>query len=175
MLAACILEYIIPLLYLPVFTIWVSATKQTSDTHKLFIVWVSAIKQASHTHTMKSLWVSATKQASHTHKLFTLRRKKGTEKLAPVSCAHVEAEEGYRLACFCLLCPRWGERRGTGGTCPVYGSPTLRAMHSIHKCVAKDAPHLFHWRLSPYKVKNKNSVLWASSQIAVFVLTLHGS
>ena len=26
----------------------------------------------------------------------------------------------------------------------VYDSPTLRAMHSIHKCVAKDAPHLFH-------------------------------
>ena len=26
----------------------------------------------------------------------------------------------------------------------VYGSPTLRAMHSIHKCVAKGAPHLFH-------------------------------
>ena len=25
-----------------------------------------------------------------------------------------------------------------------YGNPTLRAMHSIHKCVAKDAPHLFH-------------------------------
>ena len=24
----------------------------------------------------------------------------------------------------------------------VYGNPTLRAMHSIHKCVAKDAPHL---------------------------------
>ena len=23
-----------------------------------------------------------------------------------------------------------------------YGNPTLRAMHSIHKCVAKDAPHL---------------------------------
>ena len=32
---------------------------------------------------------------------------------------------------------RW---RSWGG----YGSPTLRAMHSIHKCVAKDAPHLFH-------------------------------
>ena len=30
------------------------------------------------------------------------------------------------------------------GVCPVYDSPTLRAMHSIHKCVAKDAPHLFH-------------------------------
>ena len=27
---------------------------------------------------------------------------------------------------------------------PVYGNPTLRAMHSIHKCVAKGAPHLFH-------------------------------
>ena len=26
----------------------------------------------------------------------------------------------------------------------VYGNPTLRAMHSIHKCVAKGAPHLFH-------------------------------
>ena len=24
----------------------------------------------------------------------------------------------------------------------VYGNTTLRAMHSIHKCVAKDAPHL---------------------------------
>ena len=70
--AAGILEYIIPLLYLPVFTIWVSATKQ----------------------------------ASHTHKLFTLRRKKGTEKLVSISCARVEAEEGYREACFYLLCPR---------------------------------------------------------------------
>ena len=26
----------------------------------------------------------------------------------------------------------------------VYDNPTLRAMHSIHKCVAKGAPHLFH-------------------------------
>ena len=26
----------------------------------------------------------------------------------------------------------------------VYGNPALRAMHSIHKCVAKGAPHLFH-------------------------------
>ena len=110
---AGILEYIIFLLYLPFFTIWVSATKQASDTHKLFTawvsatkqasdthklfsVWVSATKQASHTHKLFSVWVSATKQASHTHKLFTLRRKKGTEKLDPISCAHAEAEEGYR-------------------------------------------------------------------------------
>ena len=65
-----ILEYIIPLLYLPVFTIWVSATKQASDTHKLFSVWVSATKQASHTLKLFIVWVSATKQASHTLKLF---------------------------------------------------------------------------------------------------------
>ena len=26
----------------------------------------------------------------------------------------------------------------------LYGTPTIRAMHSIHKCVAKGAPHLFH-------------------------------
>ena len=34
----------------------------------------------------------------------------------------------------------------------VYGNPTLRAMHSIHKCVAKGAPHLFHRRLSSVSV-----------------------
>ena len=37
----------------------------------------------------------------YTHKLFTLRRKKDTEELVPVSCAHAEAEEwaqaGVRL------------------------------------------------------------------------------
>jgi len=32
--------------------------------------------------------------------------KKGTEKLAPVTCAHAEEEEGYREACSCHLCPR---------------------------------------------------------------------
>ena len=53
--AAGILEYIIPLLYLPVFTIWVSATKQASHTLKLSIVWVSATKQASHTHKLFKL------------------------------------------------------------------------------------------------------------------------
>ena len=41
----------------------------------------------------------------------TLRRKKGTEKLAPVICAHTAAEEGYREACPCHLCPRCGRRR----------------------------------------------------------------
>ena len=59
-LAAGIWEYIVPLLYLPVFTIWVSATKQASHTHRL-IVWVSATKQASDTHKLFIAWVSATK------------------------------------------------------------------------------------------------------------------
>ena len=121
---AGILEYIIFLLYLPFFTIWVSATKQASDTHKLFSVWVSATKQASHTHKLFSVWVSATKQASDTHKLFSVW----------VS-ATKQASHTHKL--FTLR-----RKKGTGGTCPVYGSPTLRAMHSIHKCVAKDAPHL---------------------------------
>ena len=70
--AADILEYIIPLLYLPIFTIWVSATKQASHTHKLSIAWVSAAKQASYTHKLSTAWVSAAKQASHTHKLSKL-------------------------------------------------------------------------------------------------------
>ena len=41
----------------------------------------------------------------------TLWRKKGTEKLAPISCAHTVAEEGYREACSYLLCPHCGRRR----------------------------------------------------------------
>ena len=44
-------------------------------------------------------------------KLFTLRREKGTEKLDPVPCAHAAAEEGYREACPCHLCPRCDGRR----------------------------------------------------------------
>ena len=35
----------------------------------------------------------------------------GTEKLDSISCAHVEAEEGYREVCSCPLCPRCGGRR----------------------------------------------------------------
>ena len=80
-----------------------------------------------------------------------------------------------KISCFCIFLAKNGVYNTNRTPRVVYGSPTLRAMHPIHKCVAKGAPHLFHWRLSPYKVKNKNSDLWASSQIAVSVLTLHGS
>ena len=41
----------------------------------------------------------------------TLRQRKGTERLAPVTCAHAAAEEGHREACSCHLCPRCGRRR----------------------------------------------------------------
>ena len=67
---AGIWEYIVSLLYLPVFTIWVSVTKQASHTLELSIAWVSATKQASHTLKLFIAWVSAAKQASHTLKLF---------------------------------------------------------------------------------------------------------
>ena len=89
-----------------------------------FSVWVSAAKQAYHTLKLFSVWVSVAKQASHTLKLFSVW----------VS-ATKQASHTHKL--FTLR-----RKKGTGGTCPVYGNPTLRAMHSIHKCVAKDAPHL---------------------------------
>ena len=163
--AAGLLEYIIPLLYLPVFTIWVSATKQASHTHKLFSVWVSAIKQASHTHKLFSAWVSAakqashtlklfivwvsatkqashtlklstawvsaTKQASHTHKLFTLRQKKGTEKLDPISCAHVEAEEGAQAE-FVLSTARNSQFSSPRQACAVPLPPALWSGSGCH-------------------------------------------
>ncbi len=45
-----------------------------------------------------------------------------------------------------------------------YGSPTLRAMHSIHKCVAKGAPHLLAvLRNEPHHGISKDSDLCASA------------
>ena len=49
----------------------------------------------------------------------TLRRKKGTEKLAPVTCAHAATEEGHREACSCHLCPYCGVKKGTEKLVPV--------------------------------------------------------
>ena len=93
----------------------------------------------------------------------TFRRKKGTEELLPITCAHAEAKEGHREACSCLLCPRWAEegyrgacscllcplcgaRRNTGGTRLVYGKPTLRACTQFIN-VSQRALHIY-WQFS---------------------------
>ena len=105
----------------------------------------------------------------------TLRRKKGTEELLPITCAHSEAKEGHREACSCLLCPRWAEeghrgasscllcplcgaRRNTGGTRLVYGNPTLRACTQFIN-VSQRALHIY-WQFSAmshaiYKIVSK--------------------
>ena len=126
--AAGLLEYIIPLLYLPVFTIWVSATKQASHTLNLSTAWVSATKQASHTLILSTAWVSATKQASHTLILFSVwvsatKQASDTHKLstawvsATKQASHtliLFSQRGYQQQNKLLIpinCSRWGGRR----------------------------------------------------------------
>ena len=88
----------------------------------------------------------------YTHKLFTLRRKKGTEKPVPIFYAHAKAEEGHRGACSYLLCPREGGRRaqrslflspvptlrrkkGTGGRSPHHSQfPSMTVLHIFYAC-----------------------------------------
>ena len=61
----------------------------------------------------------------YTHKLFTLRRKKGTDQLVPISCAHADAEEGHRRTfasplsisihdCFAYLLCLWYNKQKAG-------------------------------------------------------------
>ena len=57
-----------------------------------------------------------------------------------------------KISCFCIFLAKNGVFNTNRTPRVVYGNPTLRAMHSIHKCVAKGAPHLFHWRLSSVSV-----------------------
>ena len=49
----------------------------------------------------------------------TLRRKKGTEKLAPVICAHAEAEEGYKRSLLLSSVPTLRQKKGTEKLAPV--------------------------------------------------------
>ena len=74
---------------------WVSATKQASHTHKLFTLRRKNGYREAWSCLLCPRWGGRRVQRS----LFlspvpTLRRKKGTEKLAPVTCAHAAAEEG---------------------------------------------------------------------------------
>ena len=70
----------------------------------------------------------------------TLRRKNGTEKLVPISCAHAKAEEGHRGACSYLLCPREGGRRAQRSLflSPV---PTLRRKNGTEELVPISCAH----------------------------------
>ena len=79
-------------------------------------LWVSEACFVADTHAMKSLWVSEACFVADTQIVKTVRYNKGII---------------Y-------------SRMPTAGVRGVYDKPTLRAMHPIHKCVAKDAPHLFH-------------------------------
>ena len=45
-----------------------------------------------------------------------------------------------KISFFCIFLAKNGVFNTNRTPRVVYGSPTLRAMHSIHKCVAKDAP-----------------------------------
>ena len=64
----------------------------------------------------------------------TLRRKKGTDQLAPVTCAHAEAEEGYRPACPCHLCPRCDGREAQEGVRRIGKSKDSDLCASAHRC-----------------------------------------
>ena len=49
----------------------------------------------------------------------TLRWKKGTEELAPVSCTHIEAEEGAQTSLFLSPVPTLRQKKGTEKLVPV--------------------------------------------------------
>ena len=87
-----------------------------ADTHTMKVCGYQKDCFVANTHAMESLWVSEACLVADTQIVKTGRYNKGII----YSRMHAASIRG------------------------VYGSPTLRAMHSIHKCVAKDAPHLFH-------------------------------
>ena len=45
-----------------------------------------------------------------------------------------------KISCFCIFLAKNGVYNTNRTPRVVYGSPTLRAMHPIHKCVAKGTP-----------------------------------
>ena len=71
----------------------------------------------------------------------TLRRKKGTEKFVPVTCAHAAAEEGYREACPCHLCPRCDGRRAQRSLL-LSSVPILRRKKGTEKLAPVTCAHV---------------------------------
>ena len=83
------------------------------------------------THTMKSLWVSEACFVADTHSVESL----WVWEACFVADTQIMKNGRYNKKIIYSRMPAAGVRG-------VYGSPTLRAMHPIHKCVAKGAPHL---------------------------------
>ena len=105
----------------------------------------------------------------------TLWRKKGTEKLAPISCAHAEAEEGYEklapVSCAHTEAEEGAQAELVRSMAALRYEPCTQFIN-----VSQRALHIYFIDgCRRIKSKNKNSDLCASSQIAVSVLTLHGS
>ena len=65
----------------------------------------------------------------------------GTEKLDSISCAHVEAEEGYREVCSCPLCPRCGGRRAQRSLL-LSSVPILRRKKGTEKLAPVTCAHV---------------------------------
>jgi hypothetical protein len=97
---------------------------------------------------MKSLWVSEACFVADTHAMESLR----VSEACFVADTQIVESLWVWEACFVadtqiMKNGRYNKkiiysRMPAAGVRPVYGNPTLRAIHSIHKCVAKDAPHL---------------------------------
>ena len=61
------------------------------------------------------------------------------------------------------------------GVRQVYGNPTLRAMHAIHNCVAKDAPHLLAVLRNEPRIGIVRTAICAQAPIAVLTMPMRGS
>ena len=88
----------------------------------------------------------------------TLRRKKGTEKFVPVPCAHAAAEEGYREACPCHLCPRCDGRRAQRSLL-LSSVPILRRKKGTEK-------------LAPVPCAHAAAEEWAQAEFVLSTATL---
>ena len=79
-----------------------------------------------------------------------------------------------KISCFCIFLAKNGVFNTNRTPRAADGSAALRAMHSIHKCVAKDAPHLLTaLRNEPHHGISKDSDLCARL-IAVFTMPMRG-
>ena len=114
-------------------SLWVWEACFIADTHAMKSLWVSEACFVADTHTMKSLWVSEACFVADTHAVESL----WVSEACLVADTQIVKNGRYNRK---IIYSRMHAASIRG----VYGSPTLRAMHPIHKCVAKDAPHLFH-------------------------------